>query len=475
MKSPIAAVMASLMLGLAPGVDSARGQPAPLGFGEQWVRQHPFMLTALQRTVNPAMIKYRSANLNTMLAWQDGGFGKDIATSSKNDGLPWQALILDSSNSRYTNFASITGSTGWIFGDELSRQTIVSSFGPGGFYANQKNAIRAARPNDLIYTQIFPTYASPGDRYGGTPPGGGYTYAQFLDDVVKYAQPDVLMYDHYPFPSNGTTTTADFFDNLMQVRSKALASNLPYWGFAQSFQSNAIGYREPSSSDVRMQAFALSTAGYTGIAYFTFDAFGDKSMLDAGGNQTTIYAKVQSLNAEIKNIGSALRFMTSDDVKWVQGVQLSGGNIVPNPVPAGVAAWTAANDSDDHILSITQSNRGVERNGLLGCFTDDNGDAAFMITNLLHGSTVDYQAFSTTFTLQLDSTVTELLRLDRLTGQQVLVPLTADHQLIVSLPAGTGELYKYNEGAFLVAVPEPVVAPAAMMGFVLLRSLRRRV
>jgi hypothetical protein len=62
-----------------------------------------------------------------------------------------------------------------------------------------------------------------------------------------------------------------------------------------------------------------------------------------------------------------------------------------------------------------------------------------------------------------------LLRLDRITGQQVLVPLT-NHQLVLTIPAGTGELYKYNDGEFILAVPEPgsavqltLIACAAMV------------
>ncbi len=58
------------------------------------------------------------------------------------------------------------------------------------------------------------------------------------------------------------------------------------------------------------------------------------------------------------------------------------------------------------------------------------------------------------FSILFDNSVNELLRMDRITGQQVLVTLV-NHQLDMTIPAGTGELFKYSDGNFLVAAPLP--------------------
>jgi hypothetical protein len=127
-------------------------------------------------------------------------------------------------------------------------------------------------------------------------------------------------------------------------------------------------------------------------------------------------------------------------------------------VPAGISAWTPANDSDPHILSIAMSHDGsnaAQRNGLLGTFTDDNGDDVSMIQNLNHGHNISHTVSSarTTFEIQFDSSVNRLTRLDRVTGQHVIVPLT-NNRLVIAIPAGTGELFKYV-GSFMTEAGLP--------------------
>jgi hypothetical protein len=342
-----------------------------------------------------------------------------------------------------------------MLGDELNRQQL-SFFGDLATWTKQN------RPSDLVYTNAYPTYAGPEGLYGGAVPAGGYSYHQYLQDIVQVVKPDLLMYDHYPFFSDGSQR-ADYFVNLLAVREVALEHNLPYWGFMLSSQHG--GYRLPSRSDARFQMFSHLSAGYTGMAYFTFDSFGTTSILDPNGNPSALYPIVIDLNKEAANLGRALRFMRNDDVKYIVGRHTDGGPIVNNTLPPGMTQWTAAGDSDDHILNITINNIGLGLDGMLACFTDDRGQSAFMIMNANHGSAVPAGS-QTSFTILFDNSINELLRLDRTTGQQVLVPLV-NHQLTLTIPAGTAELFKYNDGNFLVAaVPEP-----AEIGLVVATSL----
>jgi hypothetical protein len=446
-------------------VHDLAAQERPANFGQRWVRTHPLTLMGLQQwpsTFNAQ--QHRNANMSSVLAWWADGNGKQIAASASANGLPWHALIVDGEGDerdRINDYASVGNAAGWMIGDELNRQQMP-------WFGDIVAWTKRNRPQDLAYTNAYPTYAGDAGLFGGAPPPGGYGYLQYLQDMVQIVKPDVLMYDHYPFFNDGTTR-GDYFSNMMQVRQKALEHNLPYWMFAQASQHFA--YRLPSASDVRMQVFSHLAAGFTGVSYFTFDNFGSASILLPSGAPSALYPRVAALNREAANLGQALRFMTSNDVKYVSGSHVSSGLVVKNPVPTGLQEWTPAGDADDHILSITIPSVGPKLDGLIGFFTDDRGDDAFMLVNAFQSPNSQEQA-GMTFTIQFDNSIDELLRLDRVTGEQILVPLMG-HQLSIRIQAGTGELFKYNEGDFLLAVPEPASARFFVAGMLVLSSIKR--
>lgn len=381
---------------------AAHAQSRPQDFGQQWIRSHPFTLMGPQQWPHTFNVpRYTAANFNNTLVWWADGNGKQTAAISSQNNLPWHAFIVDGEGpeeERIPDYASVGNAAGWMIGDEIP--TLGQPW-----YGNLAAWTKLNRPNDLVYHNVYPTYAPPEALYGGPPPGGTYTYEQYLEDTVQIMKPDVLMYDHYPFVAPNLQRH-DLFINMLAVRDKAKQHNLPYWAFMQSF--SGIGYRAPSESDLRMQAYAHLAAGYTGLSYFTFDSIFDYAILDSAGNPTPIYNPVQQLNAEVQRLGKALRFMSSDDVKFIPGQRNISGNIVKNATPPGLTVWTAANDSDDHMLDISCTVNGLGRDALIGFFTDDNGDACFMLQNLLH----DYNqsagdAFSS-FSILFDNSVTEL-------------------------------------------------------------------
>ncbi len=113
-------------------------------------------------------------------------------------------------------------------------------------------------------------------------------------------------------------------------------------------QSSALGaYRLPSKSDARMEVFSHLAAGFTGLAYFTFDndpGYEYASVLDSAGNPTSLYPIITDLNKEAANLGKALRFMTSTDVKFIGGTHLENSTLVKDPAPLGMTDWTAAGE-----------------------------------------------------------------------------------------------------------------------------------
>lgn len=60
-----------------------------------------------------------------------------------------------------------------------------------------------------------------------------YAYSQYLDDILGIMRPDILSYDYYPFIENSRGAQGSFND-LMVVRQKAQAANVPYWGCVQA-------------------------------------------------------------------------------------------------------------------------------------------------------------------------------------------------------------------------------------------------
>ena len=431
--------------------DAPANAQRPVDFGQQWVRSHPFTLMGLQQSPQKFDVaEHRAANMSSVLAWWADGNGKQIAAPASAGNLPWHALIVDGEGDerdRITDYASVGNGIGWMLGDEVDGNMM-------SFYDGIGNWLKQNRPNDLVYTNALPTYA------------GFPDYPAYLEQIVQNMHPDLLMYDHYPFVEN--LMRGDFFQNMMFVRNKALEHTMPYWAFMQS--SALAAYRLPSKSDARMQAFSHLTTGFTGLAYFTFDnepSFEYASILDSAGNPTALYPIIADLNKEAGNLGKALRFMTSTDARYIAGQHQQGASLVKNPVPLAMTDWTAATDPDDHILNISIAQIGADLDGLIGFFTDDNGDDAFMVTNVYHGPSVPAGS-QFTMNIRFDDSIQSILELDRLTGQQVILTVPASHQLSIVLPAGTGRLFKYNEGDFLLAqIPEPASFGALILGSLL--------
>ncbi len=414
-------------------------QSGDSGFGWQWVRSHQFGIQAV--SLRPATWDF------------DEYFGAGMTLLNRDPGNPfttnrppayadkqWHAFVTD--QSLYNTMKSIPGNTGWIINDEPSRLQMPA-------VASLTSYVRQQDPQKVLYT------AAAHDEWGaagwyGDSSQPGYTYAQYLDDFVSIIHPDVLVFDKYSLYSDGTTN-AFYLRNLMTIRSKAISSNLPYWGWLQAF-GRSQG-REPSESDNRFNAYTHLTMGYTGFLYWTYDYYagtGD-AMIDINGNQMPLYQSVKQTSAETTNLGKSLRYLKSTDVRFVPGKH--GSPAVTNSTPAGLTNWGVGPNPDPHILSLTvdftnSANIGTGKDGLVGFFTDDAQQPYFMLSNLYHGASLSAAAASLGFAITFDSSVNELLRLNRVTGAQEVLTLN-NHQLFWTLPGGTGDLFKYNTGDFV--------------------------
>ncbi len=120
---------------------------------------------------------------------------------------------------------------------------------------------------------------------------------------------------------------------------------------------------------------------------------------------------------------------------------------MPNKLPMDTTAWTHGAGGDKRITDIGVDSPGKEKDGLLGFFQDDGGDQYFMLTNLWHNAGASASERTLAFTVKFAPEVKKLYRLNRINGKVESVDL--DHGVLrISLPGGTGDLFKYTAGPF---------------------------
>jgi len=429
------ALLALLVTCLSP-VDAAR----PAQFGKQWVRSNPFQLFGW--TVTMADYLYTDAATD---AYKDLGMTSALlpypypaqVAAAESRRLPWQGQLWATEvNSDFIAWInSISGAdddNSWYIIDEPGYDVL-----PG--VGQVANWLRTNRPNSLSYVNI---YSGNDDAY--------------IDTVMYQVSPDVLMHDNYPFTNYAGTDMNRFFSSTMRMRAKGLQYNVPVWAWMQCFTSMTENFvRMTSESEIRMQTFASLTAGFTGIGYFMFDTndgagyaglvwwqFPYSTQYPSPPSNVVpdpLYAGVQAANVEVANLGKSLRYLTSTDVRFVP---------VHSFTPTGLTDWSYGAGGDNLIQSIGADGGSYApyKDGMIGFFTDDLGEKYFMLTNLYHEAYSSAADTAMTFNVTFDGSVNQLLRLNRETGAQEVVPLSGN-VLTVTLPGGTGDLFKYATGA----------------------------
>ncbi len=166
----------------------------------------------------------------------------------------------------------------------------------------------------------------------------------------------------------------------------------------------------------------------------------EEALLDTSGNPSPLYEPAKQANSEILNLGQTLRFLESTDIRFVQGQP-------SNPIPGGLTPWSIGAGGDTHIQNIQVVEQGEYKDGLIGFFTDDTGQEYFMLVNLYQDLNLNYSATALNFNVTFDSSVNTVWRLRRSDGvvESVAVP---NNTLSLTLPGGTGDLFKYDNGDF---------------------------
>jgi hypothetical protein len=143
----------------------------------------------------------------------------------------------------------------------------------------------------------------------------------YEDYVYRWTQtnPDVLVFDHYPFLVGGGMTNS-YYTNLEIIRRQALAARIDFWAYIQAVGINGY-YRTPSQSDMRYQIYTNLAYGAKGYIYFTYwtpassggETF-ENGLLLPDGTRNVSYDWAKDLNAEVLNLGPTLMSLTSEAV-----------------------------------------------------------------------------------------------------------------------------------------------------------------
>jgi hypothetical protein len=347
---------------------------------------------------------------------------------------------------------------------------------------------------------------------------GSSTEATSTANWIGEAQPDMISFDWYPFtytdpidPNFPNRRWSWYWYSVAQrYRRQALGTYIgatfntagnaprPYGTYLQTYTSSSEDRRPPSDSEMRLQMFAALAMGYTDVNCFSYNS-GSSTLFDPpsdGDNSPApSYYHFKETARQARNLSTALVRLISKGAgtRFVAG--RNSTNTANSPLPLDWKTWAAGSEGDPYTTAISATNLGTANGGnrgdvLVGYFNplldsfdgpDFSNELYFMITNGLSdpsGLVGDCrQQINVSFDFKT-SGIDSLLRLSRDTGEVETVPLISDggsrYHLALTLDGGTGDLFKFNDGAPFVGfyVPEP--AAAGLLAVVTISSLLRR-
>jgi hypothetical protein len=318
--------------------------------------------------------------------------------------------------------------------------------------------------------------------------GGGQFTADELSDYIAYCQPDMLMFDTYPFYGYYTVAgrPPHLYTHMGMYRLLGLAGldatgakPIPCALYTQVFTSDSYPWygHVVSQSEMSLNVFAAWTYGFKYIDLFIYmNQVGTtslQSLLFEGDGDTTPtdeFYEIAEINRQSRNLSPALVRLISTDIRFIPGQISSSTN---NSVSDDAKSWSDANrpastlfTGIDTITNMGTCNSGLRGDILVGFFKplhesfdgpDYSGEVYFMVLNGLTDYTGSASATRQKMRLRFNSSVTQIQRLSRDTGLVETLPLIVDgttKYYELTLDGGTADLFKIDTGAPFVGVYE---------------------
>ncbi|MFD0696607.1 discoidin domain-containing protein [Paenibacillus sp. GCM10027628] len=212
----------------------------------------------------------------------------------------------------------------------------------------------------------------------------GTNFENQWDDWISMSGADYIFHDIYPF--GATSDNDNYFAQSEVVRSRGLANDVAYGAFLQSIEvrsgsaTGPVTLRDPSMDMMRWNVYTYLTYGYKKLNWFTYwrpddgggSEFFSKAPVDFDGTKLAKYAQIQTLSAEMKNLGGTLKNLTSRRVYHTGSSIPSGTTALPSTFFVKPA-------------DLTQPM-------IIGYFTDASGRSYVMLTNRDYNSsrTLDF-------------------------------------------------------------------------------------
>ena len=306
-------------------------------------------------------------------------------------------------------------------------------------------------------------------RLWGDEGNPGYTYAQYVEDVLNIWQPDIVMHDHYPYNEKRNPQrylfSQTFYRDTDIIRAAALKRGRPYWRYLQAY-GKVNDKAMPSKSQIRLELFTGLAYGFTGFVHYWYDLPHDRdrglvcAFFTADREPRGFYRHAAEAVPEIARLGRSAIHLLSTDVRYVPCDSTK-------ELPKGVTSWRDTEHplarTDPYQKRIEVSGRGPDSDFLVGYFMDGQGERYFMPVNVRHEpDSRKHCTESVTIDFDFDDTpIKQLRRINRRTGKEEIVDKSSPifsslgegcYRLVLSLPGGTGDLFKYDTGAPFVGI-----------------------
>ncbi len=391
--APFAAVALSVLLvaGAAPAAAepsvgewpvTAREAEPGLPRGWEWVRTHPMLISALVVSMGAPPPGQRNDYFDAFGAsavtlWKDGpaevaGWqpGKDapFVTWLDDDGtsVVWNGEEFRSTGLTLGGLApDLPGRIGFQVGDEPLSVEVLEGIEAG------IAAVRAADPEALAFTNF--SYFVPNRD-------------ALLEHWVNNVDADVQVSSDYFLGSLHYTV-------LEKFRDAALRKGVPYWEYLNAYvgaESNFAPRHTPS--DLRWQAMAGLTYGFTGHIWFFYQAAaeGHPTATDWGGSvlhdgigswsapRTGLWGTVAQINRQLANLGKVVTQLTSTDVRLIPAVH----PLVSQP--GGTRPWSPGAGGDPYLVEVGPGEGEGPMDILVGHFAAPDGEPYVMVQNARH-------------------------------------------------------------------------------------------
>ncbi len=280
---------------------------------------------------------------------------------------------------------------------------------------------------------------------------------EYYDDTWQRIRPDVVLPQFYP-SRNGNTMGGAFYSGLEWCFNWTKERDVALWSCNRAWTS---GGALPSESLLRLQRYANLAYGVRGMVDFLWVADSSPTIKDGGywnlngPNPTVLYQRLAPINREITHLGPTMLKLTPVRVYHMDGRDDGDGVHHWSDVDGDLPSWMRRSGLLANVTGVANRNH-----LMVGFFRDDAGQEYFMVVNKDIGPGTGLEV-ATDIQLTFHPSVTGIRRLNRQTGQVEKIAVEGGNY-VFSLPGGTGDLFKFDNGTGFAGMED--VVPPRLLG-----------